>query len=298
MSENLTASSPSAGSMQAGLPAPVAGRRRNGVIERTLAELSHAMEHSLFSEDIARKPGLLQSLDPRVKLLSMLALLIAVGLSRSLLVIAGLYVITLVLAWRSAIPVGFFIKRVWLFLPFFTGVIALPALFLTPGPALLQLPLDLVVTRTGLMTALFLLLRVSTSVSMAALLTFTTPWIDVLKALGVLRMPEAVILIFGMTYRYIYLLLNTANDMFLSRKSRVVGRTTGADQRRMMGASAGVLLGKSMRLSSEVYLAMQSRGFRGHARMPGTASFSIRARDWVAVIVVAIVTVGAIWLGQ
>jgi cobalt/nickel transport system permease protein len=174
----------------------------------------------------------------------------------------------------------------------------LPALFLTPGPALLQLPLRLVITRTGATTALFLLLRVSTSVSMASLLTFTTPWNDVLKALGVLRMPEAVILIFGMTYRYIYLLLNTANDMFLSRKSRVVGRLSGAEQRRMIGATAGVLLGKSLHLSSEVYLAMQSRGFRGHARAPSVASFNIRRRDWGALIVVAAITIGAIWLGQ
>ena len=295
MSESVAVDQPPA---PASMPAPAQAKRRNGVIERTLADISHTMGHTLFSEDIARHPGLLQSLDPRVKVISMLALLIAVGLSRNLAVIAGLYGVTLALAWRSAIPVGFFIKRVWLFLPFFTGVIALPALFITPGPTLLSLPFGLAITRTGAMSALFLLLRVSTSVSMAALLTFSTPWNDVLKALGVLRMPEAVILIFGMTYRYIYLLLNTANDMFLSRKSRVVGRLTGADQRRMIGATAGVLLGKSLHLSSEVYLAMQSRGFRGHARAPSVASFNMRRRDWGAFVVVAIVTVSAIWLGQ
>ena len=37
-------------------------------------------------------------------------------------------------------------------------VIALPALFITPGPALAHLPLGLVFTQTGLTTALFLLL--------------------------------------------------------------------------------------------------------------------------------------------
>ena len=163
---------------------------------------------------------------------------------------------------------------------------------------MLQLPLGLVITRTGATTALFLLLRVSTSVSLAALLTFTTPWNDVLKALSILRVPDAVILIFGMTYRYIYLLLNTANDMFLSRKSRVVGRLNSAEQRRMIGASAGVLLGKSLHLSSEVYMAMQSRGFRGHARTPGMASFNMRGRDWAALALVTTVTVCAIWLGQ
>ena len=55
----------------------------------------------------------------------------------------------LLLAWRSAIPANFFIKRVWLALPFFTGMIILPALFIIPGPALVHLPLGLTITQTG-----------------------------------------------------------------------------------------------------------------------------------------------------
>ena len=61
------------------------------------------------------------------------------------------------------------------------------------------------------------------------LLVLTTPWNTLLKALSVLRVPDGFILILGMTYRYIYLLLTTLDDMLLSRKSRVVGRM---DERR------------------------------------------------------------------
>ncbi|HZY42694.1 MAG TPA: cobalt ECF transporter T component CbiQ, partial [Anaerolineae bacterium] len=253
-------------------------KKRHGVIEHTLADISHTLEQSLFAEEIARQRGLLQSLDPRVKVVSMLALLIAVGLSRSIPVIIGLYFVALLLAWSSRVPMGFFIKRVWLFMPFFTGIIAIPALFITPGPALVQLPVGLTITRTGALTSLFLLLRVSTSVSMAILLVLTTPWNTVLKALGVLRVPDVFVLILGMTYRYIYLLLHSLNDMFLSRKSRVVGRLSGAEERRLIGASAGALLGKSLHLSGEVYLAMQSRGFRGYPRTMDT--FKMKPLDW------------------
>ncbi len=275
---------------------PQARPRRRSVIEKTLADLTQALEQSLFAENISRQPGLLQSLDPRVKVLSVLALLIAVGLSRSLLVLLGLYVVALVLAWRSAVPLGFFVKRVWLFMPFFTGVIALPAFFITPGPALVTLPLGLVITRTGAMTALFLLMRVSTSVSLGVLLVLTTAWPTLLKALSVLRVPEGFILVLGMTYRYIYLLLLTAEDMFLSRKSRVVGRMTSADERHVLAASAGTLLNKSLHLSGEVYLAMQSRGYRGEAHTLDT--FRMRARDWLWAVVIAAVAAGAIWLGR
>ena len=271
-------------------------KKRHGVIEHTLADISHALEQSLFAEEIARQRGLLQSLDPRVKVVSMIALLVAVGLSRSIPVIIGLYLVALMLAWSSRVPMGFFIKRVWLLMPFFTGIIALPALFITPGPALVQLPLGLVITRTGAQTALFLLLRVSTSVSLAILLVLTTPWNTVLKALGVLRVPDVFVLILGMTYRYIYLLLHALNDMLLSRKSRVVGRLSGTEERHLIAASAGALLGKSLHLSGEVYLAMQSRGFRGYPRTMDT--FKMKPLDGLCLAMMVIITIVAIWLGQ
>ena len=271
-------------------------RARRSVIEKTLADLAQTLEQSLFAEAIARQPGLLQALDPRVKVISILALLIAVGMSRSLGILLGLYTVTLVLAWRSAVPMGFFVKRVWLFMPFFTGMIALPAFFITPGPPLWTLPLGLVITRPGAITALFLLLRVSTSVSLGVLLMLTTAWPTLLKALSVLRVPEGFILILGMTYRYIYLLLRLAEDMFLSRKSRVVGRMTSAEERQVLAASAGTLLNKSLQLSGEVYLAMQARGYRGQAHTLDT--FRMRARDWLWGGVIAGVAAGAIWLGR
>jgi cobalt/nickel transport system permease protein len=265
-------------------------------MENTLHGIAETLERGLFAEEISARPGLLQSLDPRVKVVSVLAMLIGVSLSRSLAVIAAVYLLALLLAWRSAIPAGFFIKRVWLALPFFTGLVVLPALFITPGPALLQLPLGLVITRTGATTVLFLLLRVSTSVSLTLLLILSTSWNTVLSALSVLRVPDVFILILGMTYRYIYLLLHTANDMFLSRKSRVVGRLSGAEERRTLAAISATLLGKSLNLSSEVYLAMQSRGFRG--TIVTLKPFHMRPRDWLWLGIFLAVTVLAVVLGS
>jgi cobalt/nickel transport system permease protein len=191
-------------------------------------DINHTLEQSLFAEKIARQPGLLQGLDARLKIIALLMLLLAVSLSHSLWIIVALYFFTLGMAFFSRVPLGFFVKRVWLFIPFFTGIIALPALFITPGPVLAHLPLGLVITQTGLTTALFLLLRVGTSVSFGVLLILTTPWNSVLKALGVLHLPAVIILMLGMTYRYIHLLLNITSDMFLSRKSRLLRRLTGA----------------------------------------------------------------------
>lgn len=270
--------------------------RHSNTLEHTLSDIARTLERALFAEELSTRPGLLQSLDPRVKVLGVLALLIAVSFSRSLVVIAAIYLLALTLALASSIPAGFFIKRVWLALPFFTGMIALPAFFITPGPTLVQLPLGLVITSTGFTTALFLLMRVSTSVSLTMLLVLTTPWNTVLSALSVLRVPDAFILILGMTYRYIYLLLHIANDMFLSRKSRMVGHIDATENRRMMAAISGTLLGKSLDMSSEVYLAMQSRGFRG--KIISLKPFAMQPRDWFWLIIFLCTSLLAIWLGR
>lgn len=270
--------------------------KHSHALEHTLRDITNTLERALFAEEISARPGLLQSLDPRVKLLAVLALLFAVSLSRNLAVIGGIYLFALVLAVASSIPTGFFIKRVWLALPFFTGMVALPAFFITPGPTLVQLPLGLVITSTGFTSALFLLMRVSTSVSLTLLLVLTTPWNTVLSALTVLRVPDTFILILGMTYRYIYLLLHIANDMFLSRKSRVVGHLDGAENRRILAAISGALLGKSLDMSSEVYLAMQSRGFRG--KMVTLKPFAMQNRDWLWLTGLLTVSLLAIYLGR
>jgi cobalt ECF transporter T component CbiQ len=269
---------------------------RKGFVERTLADISGTLERSIFAEQVVHHPGFLQRRDPRAKCLGLAALLLAVSLSHSLAVIIGLYLLALGLAVASAVPLKLFITRVWLFMPFFTGVIALPALFITPGPVLAHLPLGLVITQTGATTALFLLLRVGTSVSLTVLLILTTPWNSVLKALKVLYIPDVVVLILGMTYRYIYLLLLIANDIFLARKSRTIGRLSGAEERRMVGAAAGVLLSRSLQMSGEVYLAMQSRGFFRSPRTMDT--FKMTPVDWLCSLGAVGIAAAAIWMGR
>lgn len=282
---------------------PAAGRRSaRGFLEKTLDDLSGALSHTLFAEDLARQPGFLQQLDPRAKLLGALALLLAVSLSHSLPVIVAIYLLTLPAAAASRVPMGFYLKRVWVFMPFFTGIIALPALFsvFTPGPALLTLvdlpPFYLSVTAPGVVTAAFLLLRVGTSVSIGALLVLTTRWATLLKSMRVLRVPQSFVLILGMTYRYIYVLLQAANDMFLARKSRLVGTMSGGEDRRWLTAGMGVLLSRSYNLSDEVYLAMQSRGFRGEVML--IDDFAWHARDWLALALFLAVAATAVALGR
>ncbi len=137
---------------------------------------------------------------------------------------------------------------------------------------------------SGLEIALLLVCRSEASLTCWLLLVMTTPFNRVLRALRTLHVPAPFVAIVSMTFRYIFLLVETAQDMLLSRRSRIVGRLSGSDNRRLLVSATGVLLGKSIQMSDEVYNAMTSRGFRGEIRL--LDEFHMTSKDWLALTAV------------
>jgi cobalt ECF transporter T component CbiQ len=265
------------------------------VISKTVRGFSRALAQTLISEQAAHERGLLQSLDPRVKLVGLLALVTTAALARRLPVMAGLLALGVVLALASRLSVWSLAKRVWLVAFAFTAMIAFPALFLTPGVTVYKLG-GLAVTAQGAHSALLLIARVEAAVTLSTLLVLTTPWMHLLKALRTLMVPVEVIALLAMTHRYVVLLTETANAMFESRQSRMVGTLSGHDQRRLMVNTGGVLMSKTLELGNEVFLAMQARGFRGEVRL--IADFRMRAWDYVAMTGFAAAVVAGVVAGR
>ena len=271
--------------------------KRGGFIEHTIDGLYLAMERALHAENSAGGGGLLQRLDPRVKVAGLFALILASALATRLWVIAAIFALAILLATLSLISIRMLAVRVWIGALTFTGAIAIPAVFLTPGVPVYHLPgLHWSVTAQGLTTAGYLILRVETAATLALLLIFTTPWMHVLKALRIFRVPVVFVVILGMTCRYKLLMLQTAHEMFESRKSRTVGVMTASEQRRMAVSGASVLLTKTFQLSGDVYLAMQARGFRGEVYL--LDDFQMRRLDWMSAMVFTALTAAAVWAGR
>jgi cobalt/nickel transport system permease protein len=268
-----------------------------GVIAKTVRGFSQALEHTLAAESSAHGRGVLQGLDPRVKLVGLLALVASSALSRRLAVVAALFGLGILLAVASRLSVRALAKRVWLVAFAFTFMIAAPALFLTPGEALWRIPVGgLAITSQGARSALLLIGRVETAVTLSSLLVLTTPWMHLLKALRTLLVPVEVILLLAMTHRYVVLLAETANQMFESRQSRLVGRLSGAQQRRLMVNSGGVLLSKTLDMGNQVFWAMQARGFRGEVRL--LHDFRLRGWDYLAICGFAVAAGAAVVAGR
>jgi cobalt/nickel transport system permease protein len=267
-------------------------RRRAGFIEHTLEGLRSALERALYAETAASSRGLLQKLDPRVKVVGLFSLIVSVALAAKLWLIAAVIALAVALAALSAISLRSLASRAWIAALIFSGTIAAPALFLTPGTSFHGLP----ITVQGLRTAGFLVLRAEAATTLMLVLVSTTPWMHVLKALRIFRVPVVFVVILGMTCRYILLLLETAHEMFESRKSRTVNAMTPAEHRRLAVAGSGVLLGKTLHLSGEVYLAMQARGFRGEVYL--LDDFQMRRLDWLALGAFALLASASIWAGH
>ena len=265
-----------------GLLAGTLLRRRNrSFIEATLASLLRAAEYAASAEHSAEAGGLLQRVDPRVKLVGLILLVIVAAASRQFIVIAALFALALALALSSGIGMGKLASWVWLPVLWFTGAIALPAMAFAPH---------------GVRSAGYLIARAETAATLSALLVLTTPWPLVLKALRVLKCPTVLVAILGMTYRYVFEILRSALDMFESRRSRTVGSLSPADNRRLAASAVGVLLSKSVHLSGDVHLAMQSRGFRGEVHV--LPDFHARAADWCWLAGFISLAAAALWWGR
>jgi cobalt/nickel transport system permease protein len=269
--------------------------RKKDFVERTLTAILHVSEYATSADRISLSQGLLQRIDPRVKLLGFLLLILAVAASHRLFIIGIVFLCAIGLSLLSRIHLERLALWVWSPVLLFTGVIALPAVFLTPGKPLWSYGF-LSITQTGLRSAAFLVSRAGAAATLSALLILTTPWIHVLKALRVFRCPVVLIMILAMTYRYIFVLLATAWDMLESRKSRTVGHLPSSEARRLAASSVGVLLSKSLQLSGDVHLSMQARGFRGEVHL--LDEFQAKMSDWLWLVGFVAVAIMAFWYGR
>lgn len=273
------------------------GEREGGFVARTVATLLRGVSRAADAEETAGRRGLLQGLEPRVKVPGLLFLVGAAAAVHRIPVLLAMFGLGVAFAMASRIPLGTLALRVWIPAMSFSGVVALPAIFLTAGTVLYVVPgLGWPATAQGLHSAALLLIRVETAVTFSVLLVLCTEWTRVLRALRFFRVPVTAVVILGMTYRYIFLFLRTALEMFESRQSRLVGTLSGPDRRRLASASVGVLLAKSFQISSEVHCAMRSRGFQGDVYL--LEELTIGRADWLYLGGFAALAIAAVSLGR
>lgn len=201
-----------------------------------------------------------------LRLLLVLSYLVAVALARDWAPLGWLALLGLPFATRLR-P-----RKLLLALPFL--LVAMPWLFLTPGPVWAG-----PITCPGLHR--FGLLAGRGCLSLAALLWLTaeTPFPTLLAGLRRLGCPQALTALMGLTYRYLFVLQDEAGRLKVARRARLVGSPGLLFQARTAGSMVGSLFVRSLDRSERLYAAMRSRGYQGV--FPCAPLAPLRASQWV-----------------
>ena len=153
---------------------------------------------------------------------------------------------------------------------------ALPLVFVSSGDPLGSIsigPVSLTISGEGIRMFSTVALKSWLSVQAALLLTFTTPFHDLVDALRRLRLPEVMVAIIGFMYRYLAVLADEASRLMRARASRSAGLADGSRgggslrwRAGVTGGMVGSLFLRSYERSERIYAAMQARGFAGTFR--------------------------------
>ena len=239
---------------------------KTGFVDKSLKSFASVLKKAFAAESFSSRDALLQRLEPRAKLAGFFFLILGAALSRSLVFISVIIAFTFCLSMMTKVGVAPLVRRV---LPatVFTVVLAAPAVFgfVTPGSVLVEAA-GLTITSEGVSTALFFVLRVSSMAALASLATLTTTQSDFFRGLGRL-LPSFFVTALFFTFRYALILVKTAEEAALARKSRTICGSGVTEAQRWSASRAAFLLKRSLNMADEVSMAMASRGFDGHVRL-------------------------------
>ena len=250
--------------------------------------------HHAFIDRQSEIDSPIHRLDPRIKVVGFGLLIVSVILMdvisfRVFGLLAGLL---LVLVVSSHVPLPFILKRSLVIVPF-SVMIAVFLPFMTEGAPLWRVEFSvfsLKVTEEGIRLFTNIVAKSFFSVISVILLTSTTRFPDLLKALEKLKCPQVMILIFSFMYRYVFVVEDEFMKMRQAKKSRSIHHSWWPEVTCLSNMIA-VLFLRSYERAEAVYLAMCSRGFKGSVSYHSEFRLTFGDMVFLAVIVLSLAAI-------
>ena len=221
---------------------------------------------------------------PPAKLIVTLAMVASIAVTpREAVWAFGFYAIALVsLARLSRVRLRFIAIRLLAVAPFVLFALFIP--FIATGETIEVAGIGLSVE--GLWGAWNILVKALLGAGASILLTATTEVPDIIRGMGVLRVPALFTAIATFMIRYLQLVTDEVGRM------RVAMTARGYDPRwiaqaRPIATSAGALFVRSYERGERIHAAMVSRGFTGE--MPALEEETVPRSQWAAVILTVMV---------
>jgi len=232
----------------------------------------------------------IHTLDPRVKFVLILAFILTVALTPVAAWPVYILFFALVVSVEilSELGVGYVHKRALLAIPFVLA--AFPVIFTIPGQVLFSIPIGpwtLHASLPGLERFISIALKSWISMQAAIILAAATNFPDLMVAMRAVRIPRLLVSIFGLMWRYLFVLADEAMRLMRARQARSgVSDDPGLKpagsliwRARVTGGMAGNLFLRAFERSDRIYVAMLSRGYDGEARSQPLPQIS--TSDWL-----------------
>jgi cobalt/nickel transport system permease protein len=140
-------------------------------------------------------------------------------------------------------------------------------------------PFLLTVYSEGIQLGFLMMLRIMAAVTLASVLSFSTPMVEILETLRFFKIPGIMVDIADLMIRYVYLLDETAHKMRQAQMSRTTGKLSWVAQIQNAGKVAGYVLLKSIDRSIKIYNSMLARGYNQESTAPVYFTRPVSATD-------------------
>lgn len=253
------------------------------VLEKGVRYLARIIQESYTQWECSRRDGLLQRVDPRIKLLLLVVFLVLVSIKSRFAPQIGIAALLFVMFIVSRLDI----------LPLYRRILGAALLFgiLVPLPSILnifdgaepliplwrlereyhlwlyRIPETIGITSGGLSGMALLTLRIANSVALSLLVLHTTSFPDLIKALRIVGVPESFIAVITLSYKYVFAFTRTLEEMHLAKKSRLLGPLDGGQSRRWAAGRIAFIFNRTQGRCEEIFKAMISRGYENRVTL-------------------------------
>ena len=214
----------------------------------------------------------LRSIEPMQKFIFAL-LTLAICLWANHVIVSVLVIIIMggCAVWYGGTPLSFYLKLLLIPLAFLLiGTLTIVINISSDSSIFIwSIPIGntwLGVTQVGLYKGVKLFLRVLGSVACLYFLSLTTPMVDILSFLQRLKLPQLLVEMMSLIYRFIFVLLDTANTIVIAQDSRL-GYRNLATGFRSLGSMAANLFIRAYKRSNAIYISLEARGYDGELQV-------------------------------
>lgn len=209
------------------------------------------------------------SWDPRLKILSLSSLILSIALLPNKLgAVLGL-ILSIAFVFLSKIPFPFILKQL-------KGVLFFVLFFLVVMPLSASGGKFYFISLNGLEMATFIAIRTISICLLIFPMIGTMKFHTTLKALSRLKVPNKLIQILMLTYRYIFVFIEDMEKMLISSRARFFRKKTNIHTLKITSNLVGMLFIRGFEQTEKIYNAMVARGYQGSLKIQDEFRFCFK----------------------